>query len=166
MFVFLLPWNWKKLPKASVSPDILDTKVTNITYWLKQLFFEVWEDFFQQKVETGSTERESLQNPPNHMYTSTHARTHSEHSLQRLLMWGRGVGKLRVGGAALLMNGSPQREASLQRRTHQTRETLFYLDAFHWRNKSGAPRPRPLIWGEGQRELKVSIDERNNCLSF
>lgn len=34
------------------------------------------------------------------------------------------------------MNASPQRDASLQRRTHQTRETLFYLDWLHQRNTS------------------------------
>lgn len=51
------------------------------------------------------------------------------------------------------MNASPQRDASLQRGTHQTREALFYLDCLHRRNKSGAP----LIWGEGQWELMSQL---------
>lgn len=55
------------------------------------------------------------------------------------------------------MNASPQRDASLQRGTHQTRETLFYLDCLHWRNKSWAPQPRPLIWGEGQWGLMSQV---------
>lgn len=55
------------------------------------------------------------------------------------------------------MNASPQRDASLQRGTHQTRETLFYLDCLRRRNKAGAPQPRPLIWREGQRELMSQL---------
>lgn len=44
------------------------------------------------------------------------------------------------------MNAYPQRHASLQRRTHQTRETLFYLDCLLWQNKYGARQPRPRRW--------------------
>lgn len=51
------------------------------------------------------------------------------------------------------MNASPQRDASLHGGTHQTRETLFYLDE----TSRGAPQPRPLIWGEGQRELTCQL---------
>lgn len=36
-----------------------------------------------------------------------------------------------------LMNASAQRDASLRRKTHQTRETRFYLDWLHW-NTSGS----------------------------
>lgn len=58
------------------------------------------------------------------------------------------------------MNASPQRErdASLQGRTHPTRETLFYLDCLHRRKTcGGAPQPLPLISEEGQWELMSEV---------